>query len=118
MDDEEKITKIIQCFYKTYNALGYGFLEKVYENAFAIELADEGLKYKQQHQIKIHYKNKLVGNYIADFFVENIIVEIKACKQLENIHIAQTINYLKATKMKKGILLNFGVKPQVKRIIF
>ena len=110
--------KIIGCSYNVSNALGCGFLEKVYENALAHDLKKIGLKVLQQHPIKVFYDNAVVGEYVADLFVENcVIVEIKALRNLEEAHISQCLNYLKATKIKIGLVINFG-KPcvEIKRV--
>lgn len=115
-----KITdKIIKAYYNVYNSLGYGFLEKVYEKSLLIELQELGLESYSQHQIKVNYKNKEVGEYYADILVENcVILELKAAETLKSEHEAQLLNYLKATKYEVGLLLNFGTKPQVKRKVF
>lgn len=108
--------KIIQAFYTVYNTLGYGFLEKVYENALAIELPGLGLNVIQQAPIVVYYKELAVGNYDADLLVENlVIVELKATRTLAPEHEAQLLNYLKATPYEVGLLLNFGPQPQIKR---
>ncbi|CAM3021704.1 GxxExxY protein [Flavobacterium succinicans] len=112
----EKITK---AFYKVYNELGYGFLEKVYENALLIELKKSGLQVKKQVPIAVYYDNQVVGDYFADMVVEDcIILELKAVEMLIEAHEIQLINYLKATEMEIGLLLNFGKKPQFKRKIY
>lgn len=110
----EKITgKIIKAFYTVYNTLGYGFLEKVHENALLIELSKLGLSAKTQFPITVYYEEKVVGNYFADMFVANaVIVELKAAESLNPAHEAQLINYLKATNAEVGLLLNFGKKPR------
>lgn len=111
--------KIIKCFYKVYNELGYGFLEKVYENALLIELVNNGLICTKQKPIKVYYSGNLVGNYYADIIVENkVILELKAAETLMEEHELQLINYLKATEIEIGLLLNFGKKPQISRKIF
>ena len=111
--------KIIKIFYKVYNELGYGFLEKVYENAMMIEFAKEGVSALSQFAIKVFYDNKVVGEYFADFLVDNkVIVEIKAAKNLALESEAQLLNYLKATDKEVGLLLNFGPKPEIKRKVF
>lgn len=111
--------KIISAFYKVYNTLGYGFLEKVYENAIFIELQSLGLQVEKQKKIKVFYENKIVGEYFADLAVnEFVIVELKACETLCEEHEFQLINYLKATDIEVGLLLNFGKKPEVKRKVF
>lgn len=111
--------KIIKAFYKVYNTLGYGFLEKVYENALFIELAAMGLLVKKQAHIKVYYEDKEVGEYFADLIVEDcVIVELKAAEGLCEEHEFQLINYLKATEIEVGLLLNFGEKPELKRKVF
>lgn len=111
--------KIINAFYKVNNSLGYGFLEKVYENAMAIELRKMGCDISQQKNIKVYYENKEVGDYYADLLVNDlVIVELKASESLCKEHEAQLINYLKATHIEVGLLLNFGKKAEFKRKIF
>ncbi len=118
---EQLTDKIIRCFYNVYNGLGYGFLEKVYENALLIELRNSGLVAENQVSIKVYYLGLEVGNYYADILVENkIILELKAGDMEQTIinHELQLTNYLKATNYEVGLLLLFGIKPQVKRKIF
>ena len=111
--------KIIKCFFKVYNDLGYGFLEKVYENAMFIELKSLGLFVEKQKQIIVYYEKEKVGEYYADLIVsESVIVELKAAESLCEEHEFQLINYLKATEVEVGLLLNFGKTAQVKRKIF
>jgi GxxExxY protein len=111
--------KIISCFYKLYNALGYGFLEKVHKNALIIELNLAGLKTENQKPVKVFYENNIVGNHCVDVIVEDcIIVELKASEILCEENKFQLINYLKATNLEVGILLNFGKKPEMKRKVF
>lgn len=101
--------KIIGAAFSVGNALGYGFLEKVYENAIAHELEKSGLLVSRQHPIKVYYDGVVVGDYIADLLIEDtVIVELKVTKSIDDSHLAQCINYLKATKMKLGLLINFG----------
>ena len=111
---------IIKAFYKVYNELGYGFLEKVYENSMIIELKKLNLDVKQQYPIDVYYKNKIVGEYFADIIVNNkVIIELKAVSKISPIHEVQLVNYLKATGIPVGLLLNFGnEKPQVTRRVF
>lgn len=111
--------KIIGCSYTVSNTLGCGFLEKVYENALAHELRKSGLKVFQQHLIKVYYDGVIVGDYVADILVENtVIVEVKALKGLEESHIAQCLNYLKATTQKIALLINFGKpKIEIRRVV-
>ena len=111
--------KIIKAFYNVYNSLGYGFLEKVYENAMMIELRKMDLQVQKQVPIKVYYEEQLVGQYYADIMVEKtIIVELKAAEGLCEEHEFQLINYLKATELEIGLLINFGKTPQFKRKIF
>mgnify|MGYP005634109133 CR=1 FL=1 len=108
--------QIIKAFYTVYNTLGYGFLEKVYENAMAIELRKSGLKVAPQAGIAVYYDGQPVGEYNADLLVEDaVIVELKATRTLAPAHEAQLLNYLKATLYEVGLLLNFGPSPQIKR---
>ena len=111
--------KIIKCFYEVYNTLGYGFLEKVYELSLYEELTSNGLECERQKKIEVYYKEKLVGDYYADILVANkVILELKAAESLCEEHEYQLINYLKATDIELGLLLNFGKKPEIKRKIF
>lgn len=110
---------VIQAFYNVYNKLGYGFLEKVYENALAIECKKLGLNCLTQCPIEVFYDNEVVGVYIADMVVNRfVIVEIKAASAIAPEHEVQLVNYLKATEIEVGPLLNFGKKPDVKRKVF
>ena len=116
----EKITeKILNAYYKVYNYLGYGFLEKVYENSMVIELQKTGLRVRQQENIKVYYESEVVGDYYTDLLVDDlVIVELKAAEKISEKHEAQLINYLKATKIEVGLLLNFGKEPEFKRKIY
>jgi GxxExxY protein len=110
---------ILKVYYEVYNELGYGFLEKVYQNAMYFELKSLGYKVEAQKQIKVYFKQQLVGEYYSDLLVEDkVIVELKACDLLMNIHVAQIMNYLKATEIEVGLLLNFGEQPEFKRLIY
>lgn len=111
--------KIIKCFYNVYNELGGGFLESVYENSLTIEFESIGLSFESQKNINVFYKNDLVGEFIADMVVDNkILIEIKAVSILSPLHKAQLINYLRATGIKVGLLVNFGNKLEFKRVIY
>lgn len=111
--------KVIKAFFVVYNTLGYGFLEKVYENAICIELIKKGLVVEKQKQIKVYYEGREVGLYYADLLVENcVIVELKAAEILVQEHEFQLINYLKASEIEVGLLLNFGKRPEFKRRVF
>jgi GxxExxY protein len=116
---QQKTDKIIKAFYKVYNTLGYGFLEKVYENAMIIELKKNGFNVESQKNIKVYYDQEEVGDYFADILVEGtVIIELKADDSLCKSHEAQLINYLKATDIEVGLLLNFGDKPEFRRKVF
>jgi len=116
---EELTESIIKIFYKVYNKLGYGFLEKVYENAMMKELEREDIPAVSQSAIKVVYEEEIIGEYFADILVDNkVIVEIKAAKSLAIENEAQLLNYLKATEIEVGLLLNFGPKPDLKRKVF
>ncbi len=111
--------KVIKVFYEVYNILGYGFLEKVYENAMMIELKEAGIPVVSQSKINVIFKGEIIGEYFTDILVDNkVIVEIKASKSLNVDHEAQLLNYLKATEIEVGLLLNFGPRPEVKRKAF
>ena len=110
---------IISSFYNVYNELGFGFLENVYQNALYFELTRKQLKIDAQKPIKVYYQNQIVGNYKADLIVnDTIILELKAVEYLLEEHELQLINYLKATNIEIGLLLNFGKKPEIRRKIF
>jgi GxxExxY protein len=116
---EELTAKIIKCFYTVYNRLGYGFLEKVFENSMLLELRSYGLKAISQGEIVVYYEQTEVGHYYADIIVEDkVILEIKAAKKIMESHEAQLLNYLKATDKEVGLVLNFGQKAEFKRKIF
>lgn len=115
----DKTERIIKCFYEVYNTLGYGFLEKVYENALFKELISNGFKCEKQKKIKVYYKREEVGEYFADILVDDIIIlELKASESICQEHEYQLINYLKATNIELGLLLNFGSKPEIRRKVF
>ena len=110
---------IIKAFYNVYNQLGYGFLEKVYENALLIELKKFKLECVAQKPIEVFYDELKVGFYIADIIVNNaVIIEVKATEALCEEHEAQLTNYLRATNIEVGLLLNFGKKAELKRKVF
>jgi GxxExxY protein len=116
---EEITQKIIQAFYKVYNTLGYGFLEKVYENAMYIELTEIGLKVDRQKRVLVYYKEHVVGDYSSDLTVENVVIcELKTNESLIEDNENQLVNYLKATTIEVGLLLNFGKKPEIRRKIY
>jgi len=116
---ENKTRKIIKAFYTVYNTLGYGFLEKVYQKALLIELRKMGLYCQEEYPVRVYYDEELVGDYRADIIVDDcIIIENKAAEGLAEENEFQLINYLKATEIEVGLLLNFGKKPEFKRKIF
>jgi GxxExxY protein len=117
--DHDPLTEVvIGLVFKVANTLGSGFLEKVYENALGIELQGAGLAFEQQVPITVSYQNQVVGSYIADLVIEGILlIELKACRALEDAHTAQCLNYLKAMGLPTCLLVNFGTpKPQIKRL--
>lgn len=116
MKDDETTHKIIGCAYRVHNVLGHGFLEKVYENALRIELAKNGLQVRQQEPICVKYDGQVVGEYYADLWVEDrVAVELKAARMISKEHETQLVNYLSATGIDTGLLINFGSSVQVKR---
>jgi GxxExxY protein len=116
---DEITRKVIGCVYTVSNVLGAGFLEKVYENALAHEIQKAGLIVDQQHEIEVFYDGIMVGEYVADLFVNGcVLVELKAVKDLDDVHVAQCLNYLKATGFTVCLLVNFGnLRADVKRIV-
>lgn len=115
----ELTKKIIGAYYDVYNSLGYGFLEKVYENALVIELRQRGFQVKQQESIEVLYQGHVIGEYFADIVVNGLVIlELKAVRKLVDEHQAQLLNYLKATPYEVGLLLNFGPKPQHIRKVY
>ena len=116
----QKLTEeIINVFYHVYNELGYGFLEKVYQNSMFFELKSRGFFVEAQKQIIVYFKGVQVGEYYADLVINNlIIVELKAAETLAPEHECQLINYLRGTEMEVGLLYNFGKNPEFKRKIF
>ena len=118
--EKDLVYKINKCVFEVYRVLGHGFLEKVYERALLKELKAKGLKAQAQVPIQIHYKGEIVGDYYADLVVENrVIIELKAQEHLNKAQEAQLLNYLKATKIQVGLLVNFVYpKATVKRYVF
>lgn len=119
MLEKELTSKIIKSFYNVYNILGYGFLEKVYERAMLIELKKQSLSCESQKPINVYYDDENVGEYFADILVEKkVIVELKAVEKLIKKHETQLYNYLKATDVEVGLVLNFGEEAIFKRMVF
>lgn len=111
--------QIIRAFYEVYNELGTGFLESVYENALFLVLREHGLKVEKQVPISVYFHGSVVGKYQADLIVEEkVLIELKAVSTLLPEHEAQILNYLKATEISLGLLMNFGDKSEFKRFIF
>ncbi len=119
MKYEDLTSKIINIFHGVYNELGYGFLEKVYQNAFYFALLDAGFEVEAQKKINVYFRNRLVGEYFADIVINGVILlELKAVESLTEAHERQILNYLNATDIEVGLLFNFGPKPEVKRKVF
>lgn len=119
MELNELTYSINGAVFEVNRLLGSGFLEKVYENALLLELKNRGLSAVSQYPIKVKYKDKIVGEYFADIFVENqVIIELKTVEKIEKIHEAQLLNYLKATGINIGLLVNFkNTKAEIKRLV-
>jgi len=116
MHINELTEKVIGCAYRVHGEMGAGFLEKVYENALRIDLAEAGLTVKQQHPIPVFYHGQVVGDFFADLMVEDrLIIELKAVQNLARDHEVQLVNYLAATGIDDGLLINFGSSVDVKR---
>jgi GxxExxY protein len=118
MKYEEITDKIIEVFYKVYNKIGYGFLERVYAGAMKVEFDRIGLTCVREMPIKVNYEGVVVGEYLADFLIEDkVLVEVKAIREITGRDEMQLLNYLRATDAEVGLLLNFGERPEVKRKI-
>lgn len=116
---EELTDVIIKTFYEVYNELGYGFLERVYQNSMYLELKNKGLYVEAQKKIEVFYKGNIVGQYYADLIVEDLVIlELKAADCIVTAFENQILNYLKGTNCEVGLLLNFGVKPEFRRKVF
>lgn len=110
---------IIGTFYEVYNELGHGFLESVYENSLAIALRSKGFEVHQQIAIPVYFRGSLVGDFTADLLVNRcVMLELKSVRTIDPAHVAQLLNYLKATEIEIGLLLNFGPRPEFKRLAF
>ena len=110
--------KILRAFYGVYRELGHGFLESVYQSAFVIAASDLGLKVEEQFSTPVLFRGQNVGDFRADVFVEGVVlVELKTVRTLDSAHLAQIMNYLKATNVELGMLLNFGPRPEFKRVV-
>jgi len=115
----ELTEKIIGVFYEVYNELGHGFLESVYEEAMAVALPQAELKLERQVPLRVTFRGAVVGDFRADLLVDNaVLLELKAAREIEPVHEAQLLNYLRATQIEVGLVLNFGPKPQFKRLVF
>lgn len=111
--------KIIGVFYEVYNELGHGFLESVYHEAMLIALAESGLKAAHRIPTPVWFRRRMVGDFKADILVERaVLLELKATRALEPVHEAQLLNYLRATDIEVGLVMNFGVKAQFKRLAY
>jgi GxxExxY protein len=116
--NDELTYKIIGCAMRVHNTLGNGFQEVIYQRCLAIELEKQGIQFLREQEMPIYYEEKAVGTRRADFIVENgVLIELKAVIKLEDVHLAQGLNYLEAYKIEKGLLLNFGsASLEVKRL--
>ncbi len=111
--------EIIGTFYEVYNELGHGFLESVYENSLALALRAKGLKVHQQIAVPVWFRGSQVGDFTADLLIDRLVLlELKVAKNIDQAHIAQLLNYLKATTIEVGLVLNFGQRPEFKRVVF
>ncbi len=115
----ELTERIIGVFFDVYNELGHGFLESVYEEAMAIALAQKGMALGRQISLQVAFRGTVVGDFKADMLVENaVLLELKAARGIDPAHESQLLNYLRATEVEVGLLLNFGPRPQFKRLAF
>jgi GxxExxY protein len=119
MKHEELTERILKTFYEVYNELGHGFLEAIYEEALMMALLDSGLRAERQVAVPVFFRGRQIGTYYADVLVEGLVIcELKSVRSIDPHHEAQLIHYLRATEIEVGLLLNFGVKPEVKRKVF
>jgi GxxExxY protein len=119
MKHEEVTKQIIAAFYHVYNALGWGFLEKVYHNALKHELEKRGLKVESQARFEVYYDGLPIGEFFTDLLIEGrVILELKSAEGIAPEHEAQLLNHLRASGIDVGLVLNFGPKPQIKRKIY
>lgn len=115
----ELTKEIIGTFYEVYNELGFGFLESVYENSLVFALRAKGFEVHQQIAIPVQFRGQRVGDFDADVLVNKLVLlELKSARSIEQAHIAQILNYLKATEIEVGLVLNFGPRPEFKRVTF
>ena len=111
--------QILRVFYDVYNELGHGFLESVYHRSLVLALKEKGLNVRSRVAIPVWFRGQQVGQFEADVLVENcVLLELKAARMLDSSHRAQLMNYLRATEIEVGLLLNFGERPEFKRVIF
>jgi GxxExxY protein len=111
--------RIIGAFYDVYNELGFGFLESVYHQALLFALAESGVRAESQMKLPVYFRGQIIRDFVADIFVERaVILELKAADELCSAHVSQLLNYLKASPIELGLLLNFGPKPRVRRFVF
>jgi GxxExxY protein len=116
---EELTQKIIGVFFNVYNELGHGFLESVYEEAFCVSLAEQNIFYERQRAVPVFFHGRQIGDFRCDILVDSkVMIELKAITAIERAHEKQLTNYLKATEIEVGIILNFGPEPKFKRIVF
>lgn len=116
---KELTETIIGVFFEVYNELGHGFLESVYEKAFAVALTQKGLAVRRQIQVPVWFRGQKVGDFVADLLVNQMVLfELKAARMLDSAHEAQLLNYLRATEIEVGLLFNFGIKPEFRRLAF
>jgi GxxExxY protein len=116
---KELTETIIGVFFEVYNELGHGFLESVYERAFDVALTAKGLNVRRQIQVPVWFREHKVGDFVADVLVNrSVLLELKAARTLDSAHEAQLLNYLRATEIEVGLLFNFGIKPEFRRLAF
>jgi|ERR1043166_1667023 GxxExxY protein len=116
---KELTETIIGVFYEVYNELGHGFLESVYEKAFEVALTSKGLNVLRQIEVPVWFRENKVGDFVADMLVNKcVLLELKAARTLDSSHEAQLLNYLRATEIEVGLLFNFGIKPEFRRLAF
>ena len=119
MKHQDLTAKIIESAYRVHNTLGFGFLEAVYQNALLIELLKAELQAEKEKRIQVYYDGQVIGDYVADIIVEDkVILELKSVKELHSVNSAQLVNYLKATGIEIGLLVNFGERVEIKSKVY
>jgi GxxExxY protein len=111
--------RIVGVFFEVYSDLGYGYLDSIYSEAMTIALQEAGLRVQPERKVEARFRGRVIGTFRADLLIEGVVlVELKATRSIDSIHIAQLLNYLRCSALETGLILNFGPRPQIRRLIF